>query len=107
MTMERKLTPVLGLLITLSLQAQEPLKRLTLSDAVLKAHSDLAPQHLDRLDWVTGSGSYSYLKGDSLMRNGVGKMADRPVIDLEGLRGSLPPRHPASWWARCQPTPQL
>ncbi|MCB0790608.1 MAG: DPP IV N-terminal domain-containing protein [Flavobacteriales bacterium] len=104
MTMERKLTPVLGLLITLSLQAQEPLKRLTLSDAVLKAHSDLAPQHLDRLDWVTGSGSYSYLKGDSLMRNGVGKMADRPVIDLEGLRGSLPPgaaemeRFPAITW---------
>ena len=47
--MSRKLLLLAGLALGLSLHAQEPLKKLSLSDAVLKANTDLAPERLDRL----------------------------------------------------------
>ncbi|MCB9170014.1 MAG: DPP IV N-terminal domain-containing protein [Flavobacteriales bacterium] len=93
--MHRKLPPLLfGLFVTLVLHGQDTLRKLTLSDAVLKAYTDLAPEHLDQLDWVPGSGMYAYVKDDRLMRNGIGKMTDQEVIDLAGLRKLLPSGSP-------------
>lgn len=42
-------------------------KALTLSDAVLKAGSDYAPERIRGLQWIEGSPTYSYVKGDVLM----------------------------------------
>ena len=60
-------------------------KALTLSDAVLKAGSDYAPERIRGLQWIEGSPTYSYVKGDVLMRGTLGRSIDTPITDLAAL----------------------
>ncbi len=70
--------------------AQEKLKELTLKDAITKSWSDYAPEHLDGLQWIPGTDTYCYVKDDVLMKNGIGKMTDMPIVSLAELNKSLP-----------------
>lgn len=83
--------------------ANAQLKELTLSDAVLKAGTDLAPKRLSGLQWITGTSTYSYAKGDSLMMGTLGKSGDVVLMRLEELNAQLPEgdrgkRWPAIEW---------
>ncbi len=73
-------------LTTLTL-AQQPL---TLRDAVLKAGTDLAPERLRGLQWIEGTATYSFVKGEELRSGGVGKSMDRTVATLDVLNKQLP-----------------
>ena len=77
-------------LVALHATAQEKLKELTLADAVLKGGTDLAPQRLKGLQWIPGTGSYCYLKNDTLWSGVVGKRADMPIVGLASLNDGLP-----------------
>ncbi|MFN3874698.1 MAG: hypothetical protein ACK4L7_02155, partial [Flavobacteriales bacterium] len=76
------LSPVSALL-----RAQQ---RLTLSDAVLKAGTVLAPERLRGLQWIEGAQRYSYVKGEQLLHGGIGKGADGPLAELGALNAQLP-----------------
>ena len=67
------------------LKAQET--QLTLSDAVLKAGSELAPDDLRGLQWIPGSHHFSYisLDGRTLMRAGVDFRDDSVLLHLDSL----------------------
>ena len=54
-------------------------QQLTLRDAVLKAGTDLAPERLRGLQWIEGTGTYSYVKGEQLMKGTLGKSVDQPI----------------------------
>lgn len=78
--------PVLFLLsIGAHSSAQEKLKDLSLSDAITKAFSTYRPEHVDALQWIPGTDRYSFVQGDSLMSGGIGKAADRVLVDLARL----------------------
>lgn len=70
--------------------AQEKLKQLTLKDAITKAYSDYRPDHIDGLQWIPGTEQYSFVKDNTLMRGGVGRMADLPIVTLEELNKQMP-----------------
>lgn len=80
---------VLLIAASCQLHAQERLKPLTLSDAVLKAGSDFAPQRLKSLQWIPGTGTYSHVKGDTLWSGTIGKSADAPIVKLADLNAGL------------------
>ncbi len=65
--------------------AQEKLKELSLKDAITRAYSDFRPEHVDALQWIPGTEQYSYVKDNTLMRGGAGKMADLPIVGVEQL----------------------
>ncbi|MBP7513539.1 MAG: DPP IV N-terminal domain-containing protein [Flavobacteriales bacterium] len=70
---------------TLVSPAQEKLKELTLKDAITKAYSDYRPEHVEGLQWIPGTEQYSYVKDNTLVRGGTGRMADLPIVELEKL----------------------
>ncbi len=76
--------------VTLLSSAQEKLKELTLKDALTKGFSDFRPEHVDALQWIPGTEQYSFVKDNTLMRGGTGKMADLPIVTLEQLNAQLP-----------------
>lgn len=76
------------LLFTTHAVAQQ--KELTLKDAVLKAGTDLAPERLRGLQWIEGSQTYSYVKGEQLMRGTLGKSMDVAIAQLADLNKQLP-----------------
>jgi len=63
---------------------------LTLSDAILKAGTTLAPERLRGLQWVEGASTYSYVKGEQLLVGTLGKSADRAEVELATLNKQLP-----------------
>jgi dipeptidyl-peptidase-4 len=63
---------------------------LTLRDAVLKAGTDLAPERIRGLQWITGTGNYSFVKDSMLMVGSSGKAMDRPLLSLGTLNKALP-----------------
>jgi dipeptidyl-peptidase-4 len=65
-------------------------QQLTLKDAVLKPGTDYAPERLKGLQWVEGSPTYSYVKGDQLMTGTLGKSMDLAVASLTELNAFLP-----------------
>lgn len=65
-------------------------QQLTLRDAVLKAGTDLAPERLRGLQWIEGTPTYSYVKGEQLMRGTLGKSVDQPIVELSALNAHLP-----------------
>ncbi|HOZ41270.1 MAG TPA: DPP IV N-terminal domain-containing protein [Flavobacteriales bacterium] len=65
-------------------------RQLTLRDAVLKAGTDLAPERIRGLQWITGSNTYSYVKDSVLMQGSVGKSMDAPIVHLRALNALLP-----------------
>ena len=65
-------------------------QQLTLRDAVLKAGTDLAPERLRGLQWIEGTGTYSYVKGEQLMKGTLGKSVDQPIAELSALNAQLP-----------------
>ena len=75
---------------TLLSPAQEKLKELTLKDAITKSFSDFRPEHLDGLQWIPGTEQYSFVKDNTLMRGGTGKMADLPSVTVDQLNAQLP-----------------
>lgn len=81
----RSLLPLLFLLVGQALAQQT----LTLRDAVLKAGTDLAPERIRGLQWITGTGNYSYVRDSVLMIGSSGKAMDRPLLDLGTLNKAL------------------
>ena len=75
---------------TLLSSAQEKLKELTLKDAITKAGTDFRPEHVDGLQWIPGIDQYSFEKDQTLMRGGIGKMADLPIVTMDQLNAQLP-----------------
>ena len=69
--------------------AQEKLKTLTLSDAVLKGNTDLAPQRLRGLQWIPGGTNYCHVKGDTLWIGTLGKSLDMPLVTLAQMNSGL------------------
>ncbi|MCC6938578.1 MAG: DPP IV N-terminal domain-containing protein [Flavobacteriales bacterium] len=65
-------------------------KELTLRDAILKAGTDLAPERLSALQWIEGDNTYSYVKGEQLMRGTLGKSVDQPIAELSAVNAQLP-----------------
>lgn len=63
---------------------------LTLRDAVLKAGTDLAPERIRGLQWITGTGNYSFVQDSVLMVGSSGKAMDRPLLSLGTLNKALP-----------------
>ncbi|MBL8001472.1 MAG: DPP IV N-terminal domain-containing protein [Flavobacteriales bacterium] len=93
MAFPRSLAPLLAAgLLTLTVSAQQ--KELTLKDAVLKAGTDLAPQRLSGLQWIPNTETYCYVKNDTLLRAGVGKMAEVPLFSLKRLNEELKRKEP-------------
>lgn len=84
--MKRSAFLLLALLLTFSLAAQE---QLTLSDAILKAGSELSPQRLRGLQWIKGEEAYSFVKGEDLMRGEVNDAAAKPILTLSELNEAL------------------
>ena len=70
--------------------AQEKLKELTLKDAITKSFTDFRPEHVDGLQWIPGTEQYSFVKENTLMRGGTGKMADLPIVTVDQLNAQLP-----------------
>jgi len=64
-------------------------KALTLSDAVLKAYSEFAPERVKGLQWIEGGATYSYLKDGSLMKGMIGSAADLPLLDLASFNANI------------------
>ncbi len=83
------LLPFVALLPFL-LPAQEKPKDLPLKDAILRSFSDLGPDRLNGLQWITGTEQYSFVRENVLMRGGIGKMADLPIVDLAKLNAGQP-----------------
>lgn len=85
--MKRSSFLFLALVLTASLAAQQ---QLTLSDAILKANSELAPQRLKGLQWIKDSERYSFVKGDDLMRGAATDATPERILSLEELNRTLP-----------------
>ena len=75
------------LLIGISLAAQQ---KLTLSDAVLKAGKELAPERLRGIQWIEDSDTYCYVKDDMLMIGQLGRLIDLPLISKAELNAQMP-----------------
>ncbi len=88
--MRRSLLVLVLLASTLLTAAQEKLKELTLKDAITKAATDFRPEHMDGLQWIPGTEQYSFVKDNTLMRGGTGKMADLPIVTVDQLNAQLP-----------------
>lgn len=80
-------TALLLLVLTAGFTQLAPL---TLSDAVLKTGTTLAPERLKGLQWIEGQPNYSFVKGEALMKGSVGKSADAVVAELGTLNKQLP-----------------
>lgn len=78
---------LLALVLNASLAAQQ---LLTLSDAILKANTELAPQRLKGLQWIKDSERYSYVKGEDLMRGAATDPTAEKILSLTELNTSLP-----------------
>lgn len=87
--MRRSLLVLVLLASTLLTAAQEKLKELTLKDAITKAPTDFRPEHINGLQWITGTEQYSFVKDNTLMRGGTGKMADLPIVTVDQLNAQL------------------
>lgn len=70
--------------------AATPGKELTLKDAITKGFTDYRPAHVDGLQWIPGTAQYCFLKDNTLMRGGTGKMADLPIVSMDQLNTLLP-----------------
>lgn len=76
---------ILGSCLLLSAGEALAQKKLSLSDAILKAGTSFAPERLRLLHWIPNTTNYCFEKEQVLLRGGLGKMADLPLIDLNGL----------------------
>lgn len=73
--------------VSIAASAQQ---QLTLKDAVLKAGTDYAPERLRALQWVEGSPTYSWTKGDQVMIGTLGKSMDLAALSVAELNAALP-----------------
>ncbi len=73
-------------------------QELTLRDAVLKGGTDLAPERVRGLQWIEGSNTYSYVKGEQLMLGTLGKSVDRPIAELAAVNKQLPDTAQLKTW---------
>jgi dipeptidyl-peptidase-4 len=93
MALPRSLAPLMAAgLLSITVSAQQ--KELTLKDAVLKAGTDLAPQRMSGLQWIPKTEAYCYVKNDTLLRGGAGKMAEMPLFSLKQLNEELKRKEP-------------
>ena len=76
--------------LVISTVAQERLKELSLRDAITRAGTEFRPEHLPGLQWIPGTSQYAYVKDQTLLRGGTGKMAELPVVTLAALNTGLP-----------------
>ena len=83
--------------------AQEPLKELTLRDAVLQAGTRFAPESLSGLQWIPGTDSWSYTRESDLLRGTVQGSTDEVIATIADLNSHLLPeqqvkRFPSVEW---------
>ncbi|MCB0769194.1 MAG: DPP IV N-terminal domain-containing protein [Flavobacteriales bacterium] len=64
-------------------------KALTLSDAILKAGTEYAPERIKGLQWIEGTAEYCTVKENVLLRSSVNGRSDTPIIDLATLNAAL------------------
>lgn len=86
---------IVCLLLIGSAHAQQTLN---LRDAVLKAGTDLAPERLRGLQWIEGTNTYCYVKGEQLLRGALGKSLDAPLVELGTLNKQLPETAQLKGW---------
>ncbi|MEO8591547.1 MAG: DPP IV N-terminal domain-containing protein, partial [Flavobacteriales bacterium] len=67
-------------------------QQLTLRDAVLKAGTDFAPERVRGLQWIPNTPNYCFTADDVLMRGGIGKMANMPIVGVKELNEALHPK---------------
>jgi dipeptidyl-peptidase 4 len=82
-------TLCLAALVALALTSNGQ-QKLTLSDAILKAGTELAPQRLKGLQWIKGADAYSYVKGEDLMRGEATDASAKAILSLATLNEALP-----------------
>ncbi|MFZ1618824.1 MAG: hypothetical protein WAT41_15870, partial [Flavobacteriales bacterium] len=85
--MLRRTLLFIALLGVTALSAQEK-QKLTLSDAILKG-GVLYPEKVKGLQWIPHSNSYSFVKDNTLVKGTVGKIGERPIINLADLNKGL------------------
>lgn len=81
---------ILSVALLLPVFAHAQLKELTLSDAILKGGTALAPERMKGLQWIKGTDTYCHVKGEQLMAGSVGREADRVLVELSTLNKQLP-----------------
>lgn len=86
----RSLVVLGSLAIGLTVFAQGQLKELSLEDAILKAYPKYSPERPNGLQWIEGTSDYCFVKDSILVRNGVGKSADRTIMTLADINAGLP-----------------
>ena len=66
-------------------------KVLTLEDAVLKQYTQLAPERLPGLQWIPGTGDWSYFSSDrqKILRGGIKEPEGKVVMDVARLNRHL------------------
>ena len=69
-------------------------QKFTLSDAILKAGTDFAPERVRGLQWIPSTTNYCFVADNVLMRGGLGKMANVPVVGVNELNGIVQPTEP-------------
>ncbi len=91
-----------ALLLVAANHASAQREPLTLSDAVLKAGTTLAPERLRGLQWIEGTANYCFVKGEVLMKGSPGKSADAPLLELAVLNKQLPDSAQLKAWPMVQ-----
>lgn len=94
--------PLLSFALALQLLHTHAQQTLTLSDAVLKAGTTLAPERLRGLQWIEGAQRYCYVKGEQLLRGDIGKTTDRVIAELGALNKQLPDSAQLKGWPMVQ-----
>lgn len=69
-------------------------QKFTLSDAILKAGTDFAPERVRGLQWIPNTTNYCFTANDVFTRGGIGKMANVPIVGLKELNEAVRPKEP-------------
>ncbi|MCB0574695.1 MAG: hypothetical protein KDC61_09045, partial [Saprospiraceae bacterium] len=63
--------------------------KLTMSDAILKGRTALAPANLSRLQWIPGTGQFTHIIGEKVVRVQADNLATDTLDLLPGINESL------------------
>ncbi|MEZ4967765.1 MAG: DPP IV N-terminal domain-containing protein [Saprospiraceae bacterium] len=63
--------------------------KLTMSDAILKGRTALAPANLSRLQWIPGTGQFTHIIGEKVVRVQADNLATDTLDLLSGINESL------------------
>ncbi len=84
--MKKSLLPLLLFLSPCLLLSQN---KLTMADAILKGRTALAPASLKQLQWIPGTGQFTYLAGDKVVRTNAADLALDTLDILSGVNEGM------------------